>query len=52
MKWIKKDIYGNEQIWYSDDVIEKIYQIAKECNYLDDREAIADILDIIELERH
>jgi len=24
MKWIKQDIYGNEQIWYSGDVIEKI----------------------------
>ena len=24
MKWIKQDIYGNEQIWYSEDVINTI----------------------------
>lgn len=28
MKWVKKDIHGNEQTWYSGDVIEKI---KKEC---------------------
>ena len=50
MKWVKQDIYGNEQIWYSSDVIDRIYKIAKECNYLDDREALSDILNIIESE--
>ena len=24
MKWIKQDIYGNEQVWYSQDVIDQI----------------------------
>lgn len=24
MKWIKKDIYGNKQVWYSEDVINTI----------------------------
>lgn len=27
MKWVKQDIYGNEQIWYSSDVIEKIKEM-------------------------
>lgn len=50
MKWIKIDCFGNKQVWYSEDVIDRIYNIAKECNYLDAREAITDILDIIESE--
>ena len=50
MKWVKQDIYGNEQTWYSGDVIDRIYKIAKECNYLDDREALTDIVNIIESE--
>lgn len=50
MKWVKKDYRGNEQTWYSGAVVERIYKIAKECNYLDDREAISDILNIIESE--
>ena len=50
MKWVKQDIHGNEQVWYSEDVIDRIYNIAKECNNLDDREAITEILDIIESE--
>ena len=50
MKWVKKDYRGNGQTWYSGDVVEKIYKIAKECNYLDDREAISDIIEVIEYE--
>lgn len=29
MKWVKEDYKGNPQTWYSGDVIEKIYRIAK-----------------------
>lgn len=50
MKWTKTDCFGNPQVWYSADVIERIYKLAKECNYLDDREAITDILEVIENE--
>ena len=50
MKWTKKDWLGREQVWYSKDVIDRIYKIAKESNYIDDRDAIADILEIIENE--
>lgn len=24
MKWIKQDIYGNKQVWYSQDIIDQI----------------------------
>ena len=24
MKWIKQDIYSNEQVWYSQDIIDQI----------------------------
>lgn len=50
MKWVRKDVWGIEITWYSSDVIEKIYKIAKEHNYLDDREALSDIVNIIESE--
>lgn len=52
MKWVTKGYQGNKQVWYSADVIEKIYKLAKECNYLDDREAISNILNIIESENN
>ena len=32
MIWIKKDIYGNEQVWYSGDVMQRIVdEISKSC---------------------
>ena len=31
MKWTKEDIYGNKEIWYSQDVIENI---KGKCNYV------------------
>lgn len=29
MKWVKKDCYGDEQIWYSSDVIENLIEDLK-----------------------
>ena len=29
MKWVTKDYKGNQKVWYSGDVIEKIYNYAK-----------------------
>ena len=29
MKWIKQDCYGNEQVWYSEDAINKIAEDLK-----------------------
>lgn len=31
MKWITKDCFGNEKVWYSQDVIERI---KGKCNYV------------------
>lgn len=50
MKWTTINYKGEKQTWYSADVIERIHKIAKGCNYLDDREAMSTILDIIESE--
>ena len=50
MKWVTLDCLGKRRVWYSEDVIERICKIAKEHNYLDDREALSDILEIIESE--
>lgn len=50
MKWTMINYKGEKQTWYSADVIERIRKIANECNYLDDREAMSTILDIIESE--
>ena len=47
MKWVKKDIYGNEQVWYSEDVIEQIYEIAK--NYCKQKIHDTDIDKILEV---
>lgn len=30
MKWIKQDIYGNEQVWYSEDEIIKYKSFLQE----------------------
>ena len=27
MKWVRKDVWGNEKTWYSSDVIEKIKEM-------------------------
>ena len=29
MKWVKKDIYGNEQVWYSEDIVKKYIEALK-----------------------
>lgn len=52
MKWITKDYQGNKKVWYSANIIEKIKNICEKCNYLDDREAISNILEIIESENN
>lgn len=48
MKWIKKDIYGNKQVWYSGDVIDKIKKIVepmtKQYSYDPDLEEILGII--------
>ena len=48
MKWIKKDIYGNKQVWYSGDVIDKIEKIVepmtKQYSYAPDLEEILEII--------
>ena len=30
MKWAKKDVWGNEKIWYSGEVLEKIKEFVHE----------------------
>lgn len=49
MKWIKKDIYGNEQVWYSEDIIEKIKSIikpmTKQYSYDPDLDKILEIIE-------
>lgn len=44
MKWVKKDVFGNEQVWYSGDVIEKILEVANDhsCEFCDDLGGCAD----------
>lgn len=37
MKWIKKDCYGNEQVWYSGDVIEEIKSICNQNGLIEHR---------------
>lgn len=48
MKWIKQDFYDNHQVWYSEDVINKIKDI---CNIYKDKEHCAiQVMEIIESE--
>ena len=52
MKWITTDYKGDKQIWYSEDVIEKIKYIVKHslCKYTPDVQYTLDeILKIIEM---
>lgn len=50
MKWVTKDIYGNEKIWISSDVIDKIKKFClDEINYFNhDDEMQADWKSLLE----
>ena len=53
MKWITKDCYGDQQVWYSGDVIEKILQVASDhsCEFCDDLGGCADGCIPVEIRR-
>ena len=51
MKWVKKDVWGNEKIWYSGEVLEKIKELVQEVikkRPHSDNSIFIQILDIIE----
>lgn len=42
MKWIKQDIYGNEQVWYSEDELQRYKNILIEIKKLKEANDIKD----------
>ena len=42
MKWIKQDIYGNEQVWYSGDELQRYKNILIEIKKLKEANDIKD----------
>lgn len=42
MKWVKKDIYGNKQVWYSEDEIQRYKNTLIEIKKLKEANGIKD----------
>jgi hypothetical protein len=42
MKWIKQDVYGNKQVWYSEDEITKYKSLLQEIRDLKKANGIND----------
>lgn len=48
MKWTKTDCFGNKQVWYSEDVIERIKKIV--IKHLYNNPKLEEILEVIKNE--
>lgn len=42
MKWVKQDIYGNEQVWYSENEIQRYKNVLTEIKKLKEANGIKD----------